>query len=116
MANVAGGATWNQASSGSAVLAALPLFHVTGMQGSMNAPIFCGARVVLMTRWNRDAAAELIQRERVTGWSNISTMMIDFLANPRIGEYDLSSLEGIGGGGAPLPAAVGERLLATTGL
>jgi fatty-acyl-CoA synthase len=116
MANVAGGATWNQASSGSVVLAALPLFHVTGMQGSMNAPIFCGARVVLMTRWNRDAAAELIQRERVTGWSNISTMMIDFLANPRIGEYDLSSLEGVGGGGAPLPAAVGERLLAMTGL
>jgi fatty-acyl-CoA synthase len=116
MANVAGGATWSQATSESAVLAALPLFHVTGMQGSMNAPIFCGARVVLMTRWNRDAAAELIQRERVTGWSNISTMMIDFLANPRIGEYDLSSLEGIGGGGAPLPAAVGERLLAMTGL
>ena len=43
-------------------------------------------------------------------------MMIDFLANPRVGEYDLSSLEGIGGGGAPLPAAVGERLLAMTGL
>jgi fatty-acyl-CoA synthase len=43
-------------------------------------------------------------------------MMIDFLANPHIDECDLSSLEGIGGGGAPLPAAVGERLLAMTGL
>jgi fatty-acyl-CoA synthase len=116
MANVAGGVTWSQASSESVVLAALPLFHVTGMQGSMNAPIYRGACVVLMTRWNRDTAAELIQRYRVTGWGNISTMMIDFLANPRIGEYDLSSLEGIGGGGAPLPAAVGERLLAMTGL
>jgi fatty-acyl-CoA synthase len=116
MANVAGGVTWSQASSEGVVLAALPLFHVTGMQGSMNAPIFRGACVVLMTRWNRDAAAELIQRYRVTGWGNISTMMIDFLANPRIGEYDLSSLESIGGGGAPLPAAVGERLLAMTGL
>jgi fatty-acyl-CoA synthase len=116
MANVAGGVTWSQASSESVVLAALPLFHVTGMQGSMNAPIYRGGCVVLMTRWNRDTAAELIQRERVTGWGNISTMMIDFLANPRIGEYDLSSLEGIGGGGAPLPAAVGERLLAMTGL
>jgi fatty-acyl-CoA synthase len=116
MANVAGGVTWSQASSESVVLAALPLFHVTGMQGSMNAPIYRGASVVLMTRWNRDAAAELIQRYRVTGWSNISTMMIDFLANPRIGTYDLSSLEGIGGGGAPLPAAVGERLQALTSL
>jgi fatty-acyl-CoA synthase len=116
MANVAGGVTWSQASSESVVLAALPLFHVTGMQGGMNAPLYRGACVVLMTRWNREAAAELIQRYRVTGWSNISTMMIDFLANPRIGEYDLSSLEAIGGGGAPLPAAVGERLSAMTGL
>jgi fatty-acyl-CoA synthase len=116
MANVAGGVTWSQASSETVVLAALPLFHVTGMQGSMNAPIYRGASAVLLTRWNRDAAAELIQRYRVTGWGNISTMMIDFLANPRIGEYDLSSLESIGGGGAPLPAAVGERLLAMTGL
>ncbi|HEV2403857.1 MAG TPA: AMP-binding protein, partial [Ktedonobacterales bacterium] len=116
MANVVGGVTWNQATSASVTLAALPLFHVTGMQGSMNAPIYRGACVVLMTRWNRDTAAELIQRYRVTGWGNISTMMIDFLANPRVGEYDLSSLEGIGGGGAPLPAAVGERLLAMTGL
>jgi fatty-acyl-CoA synthase len=116
MANVAGGVTWSQASSESVVLSSLPLFHVTGMQGSMNAPIYRGACVVLMTRWNRDTAAELIQRYRVTGWSNISTMMIDFLANPRISEYDLSSLEGIGGGGSPLPAAVGERLLAMTGL
>jgi fatty-acyl-CoA synthase len=116
MANVVGGVTWSQASSESVVLASLPLFHVTGMQGSMNAPIYRGASVALMTRWNRDTAAELIQRYRVTGWGNISTMMIDFLANPRIGEYDLSSLEAIGGGGAPLPAAVGERLLAMTGL
>src|SRR5260370_1345227 len=116
MANVAGGATWSQASSESVVLSALPLFHVTGMQGSMNTPIYRGACVVLMTRWSRDTAAELIQRYRVTSWSNISTMMIDFLANPRIGEYDLSSLEGIGGGGAPLPAVVGERLLTMTGL
>lgn len=116
MTNVVGGVTWTQATPESVVLAALPLFHVTGMQGSMNAPIYRGASTVLMTRWNRDAAAELIQRYRVTGWGNISTMMIDFLANPRIGEYDLSSLEGLGGGGAPLPAAVGERLLAMTGL
>lgn len=116
MANVVGGVTWSQTSTESVTLAALPLFHVTGMQGSMNAPIYRGACVALMTRWNRDTAAELIQRYRVTSWSNISTMMIDFLANPRIDEYDLSSLEGIGGGGAPLPASVGERLLAMTGL
>jgi fatty-acyl-CoA synthase len=116
MANVVGGAVWTQGTVEAVVLATLPLFHVTGMQGSMNAPIYLGATTVLMTRWNRDTAAFLIQRYGCTGWTNISTMMVDFLANPRIGEYDLHTLEGIGGGGAPLPAAVGERLLQMTGL
>lgn len=116
MANTVGGAVWTQGTQNSAVLVSLPLFHVTGMQGSMNAPIYLGARMVLMTRWNRDAAAALIARYGCTGWTNISAMMIDFLANPRLHEYDLRTLEGIGGGGAPLPSAVGERLSNVTGL
>lgn len=116
MANTVGGAVWSNGTTESVVLATLPLFHVTGMQGSMNAPIYLGACVVLMTRWNRDTAATLIQRYGCTGWTNISVMMVDFLTNPKIHEYDLHTLQGIGGGGAPLPAAVGERLLNMTNL
>ena len=44
-----------------------------------------------MTRWDRDTAAELIQRHRVTGVIGITTMIVDFLANPELGKYDLSS-------------------------
>jgi fatty-acyl-CoA synthase len=116
MANAVGGAIWTQGTPESAVLVSLPLFHVTGMQGSMNAPIYLGCRMVLLTRWNRDAAAACIARYGCTGWTNISAMMVDFLASPRLNEYDLHTLEGIGGGGAPLPSAVGEHLLNVTGL
>jgi fatty-acyl-CoA synthase len=63
-----------------------------------------------MCRWDRDVAAELIQRYRPASWTAIATMVIDFLANPRVGEYDLSSLTQVSGGGAAMPAAVGERL------
>jgi len=91
-------------------LAVLPFFHVTSMQGGMNGPIYQGSAIVLMTRWDREAAAELIQRYRPTSWTAIATMVIDFLANPRIGEYDLSSLTRVTGGGAAMPVAVGERL------
>jgi fatty-acyl-CoA synthase len=91
-------------------LAALPLFHVTGMQGSMNGPLYTGSTVVLMSRWDRDVAAQLIQRYRVRAWKTISTMVVDFFANPRLGEYDLSSLWQIGGGGAAMPEAVAKRL------
>ena len=91
-------------------LVVLPFFHVTSMQGGMNAPLYQGSTIVLMYRWDRDVAAELIQRYKLMSWTAISTMVIDFLANPRLGEYDLSSLTRVSGGGAAMPAAVGQRL------
>jgi fatty-acyl-CoA synthase len=97
-------------------LVALPYFHITGMQNLMNAPIYGGGTLVLMKRWNRDEAAELIARHRVSHWTAMPTMVIDFLSSPRLAEYDLSSVRRIGGGGAGMPEAVGERLKALTGL
>jgi fatty-acyl-CoA synthase len=101
---------WTAAHTESIQLVVLPFFHVTSMQGGMNAPVYQGGTIVLMCRWDREVAAELIQRYRATSWTAISTMVIDFLANPRLGEYDLSSLQRVSGGGAAMPAAVGERL------
>lgn len=115
-ANIVGGATHTGTNSGSVLLGTLPLFHVTGMIHSMLTPLFCGSTVVLMTRWDRETAAQLIHDMRCTGWTNIATMLIDFLSNPNIANYDLSSLTAIGGGGAALPEAVGERLFQLTGI
>ena len=91
-------------------LVVLPFFHVTSMQGGMNAPLFQGGTIVLMCRWDREVAAELIQRYKLMCWTAISTMVIDFLANPKLDQYDLSSMIRVSGGGAAMPAAVGERL------
>jgi fatty-acyl-CoA synthase len=98
------------------ILAVLPFFHVTGMQGSMNAAIFTGAAVVILPRWDRDVAGQLITRYAVSSWTSIPTMMIDFLSNPRLPEYDVSSLKRVSGGGAAMPAAIGQKLLDLTGL
>ncbi len=116
MCTANGGVYWGTATSDSVVLGVLPMFHVTGMQGNMNTPIIVGATVVLMTRWDRDCAAELIQRRRITGWTNITAMLIDFLANPRLDQYDLSSLNRIGGGGASMPEAVAQKMQEMIGL
>jgi acyl-coenzyme A synthetase/AMP-(fatty) acid ligase len=35
------------------MLAVAPLFHVTGMQGGMNGPLYNGNTVVLLPRWDR---------------------------------------------------------------
>ncbi|MBM0105398.1 long-chain fatty acid--CoA ligase [Steroidobacter sp. S1-65] len=101
---------WFSGNADTSQLVVLPFFHVTSMQGGMNAPMYQGGTIVLMCRWDREVAAELIQRYKLMSWTAISTMVIDFLANPRLNEYDLSSLVRVSGGGAAMPAAVGERL------
>ncbi|MDQ0175292.1 long-chain fatty acid--CoA ligase [Bacillus chungangensis] len=115
-ANTVGAYHWMNITSDTVSLATLPLFHVTGMLHSMHTPIYAGGAIVMMTRWNRDDAGRLIESLRCTHWINISTMLIDFLSNPRLETYDISSLQAIAGGGAPLPAAVGEKLYQLTGL
>lgn len=115
-ANVVSASYWLNTTSDAVHLTTLPLFHVTGMVHSMHAPIFTGSAMVILTRWNREHAVQFIQDYKCTHWINISTMVIDFLTNPKLREYDLSSLSVIAGGGAPLPEAVGEKLFEATGL
>ncbi|RKT21694.1 fatty-acyl-CoA synthase [Paraburkholderia sp. RAU2J] len=116
MSTLLGGCVWFAAPADGVYLSVLPFFHVTGMQGGMNSAVFSGATIVVLPRWDRDAAALCMQKYRVTAWQSISTMMVDFLSNPRLGEYDLSSLSGARGGGAAMPDAIARKLKALTGL
>jgi fatty-acyl-CoA synthase len=87
-----------------------PMFHVTGMQGGMNGPLYIGNTLVMLSRWDRSAAAQCVQRYRVASWTAVPTMIQDFFANPDIAKYDLSSIRRLSGGGAAMPAAVAQRL------
>ena len=93
------------------LMSVAPLFHVTGMQGGMNGPLYVGNTVVMLPRWDRSAAAQCVQRYRVASWTAVPTMIQDFFTNPDIGTYDLSSIRRLSGGGAAMPAAVAQRLL-----
>ena len=97
-------------------LAALPMFHVTGLQMGVNAVIFGGSTIVIMTRWDRRCAAMLIARHQVTSWTAIPTMLIDFLSQPELDQYDLSSMKLLSGGGAAMPKAVAEKIQSLWGL
>lgn len=117
MFNAISGALWaGGASADHVTLLSLPLFHVTGMQISMNASIYTGATLIMMARWDRDQAGRLITQHKVSSWTCIPTMMIDFLSNPRLPDYDIRSLRRVSGGGAAMPAAIAQKLLDLTGL
>lgn len=115
MTTLIGTTTWTPSDCDSITLATLPFFHVTGMQSSMNVPIYRGSTIVILTRWNPVHAAQLIERYAVTHWASISTMAIDLLNNPEAEAHDLGSLRTIGGGGAAMPDAIAVKLKARIG-
>jgi fatty-acyl-CoA synthase len=111
-----GGALWEGMAADSVVLATAPFFHVTGMQHSMNASIYSGATMVLLPRWDPEAAGLLFERLHCTHWANVPTMVVDLLAHPSTGARDLSSLQNVFGGGAAMPEAVAQQLFERCGV
>ncbi|HWQ37573.1 MAG TPA: long-chain fatty acid--CoA ligase [Burkholderiales bacterium] len=110
MATTVGAALWEMMSQDSVALATAPMFHVTGLQHSVNAPIYAGATIVILPRWSPEAAALLIERYGCTHWANVPTMVVDLLAHPATEQRDLSSLQVIFGGGSSMPEAVAQQL------
>jgi fatty-acyl-CoA synthase len=101
---------WPGLSGESVMLCSVPLFHVTGMQNCMNMPIFIGATMAIMTRWDAKCAARLIERHRVTTWVTVPTMVIDLLNLAGADTSDLSSISYLSGGGAAMPHAVAQQI------
>jgi fatty-acyl-CoA synthase len=114
--NIVAGALWASGNHEDVVLGVVPMFHITGLVVVLHGTLFIGGLLVLMPRWQRELAAGLIARHRVTRWTNIPTMVIDLLMSPEAERFDLSSLISIGGGGAAMPAAIAARLKDRYGL
>ncbi len=105
-------ATWYGVNEQSVMTCFMPLFHVAGMQASMSAGLFAGAALVLMTRWDRNIIPALFARHKVTWWSAAPTMIVDVMASAGFDPACFGTLQVLTGGGASMPAAVGERLRA----
>ena len=87
-------------------LGTLPLFHVFGQTCAMNATIYKGATVALMTRFEPEAALETIQDAGVTLFYGVPTMYQYLLRYPDREQYDTSSLRLGISGGAAMPVEV----------
>lgn len=111
-----GSMLWRRVHPETVFLAVAPLFHLLGLQTNVNAAIYVGATVVLLPRWDREAAAILIERHRVTFWGALPAMLVDFFAQPGIESRDLTSLEMVTGGGAATPQHINDILKQRYGL
>jgi acyl-CoA synthetase (AMP-forming)/AMP-acid ligase II len=95
-------------------IAALPFFHIYGLVVIMNIPLWRGATIVTMPRFDLAEFLRLIQDYRITRAWVVPPIVLAMAKHPLIDDYDLSSLEYMNSGAAPLSAelevACGKRL------
>jgi len=95
-------------------IAVLPFFHIYGLLVIMNIPLYRGATVVTIPRFDLAEFLRVIQDYRITRAWVVPPIVLAMAKHPLVAEYDLSSLEYVNSGAAPLSAelevACGERL------
>jgi acyl-CoA synthetase (AMP-forming)/AMP-acid ligase II len=95
-------------------IAVLPFFHIYGLVVIMNIPLYRGATVVTTPRFDLAEFLRVIQDYRITRAWVVPPIVLALAKHPLVDEYDLSSLEYVNSGAAPLSAelevACGQRL------
>ena len=107
---------WRSNTPESVFLGVAPLFHLLGLQGSVNGATNLGSTMVLLPRWDAEAAAALIEKWQVTHWGAAPPMLMDLLSSSALQKYNISSLQVVTGGGAGMPEAVSRRLKEELGI
>ena len=79
-----------------------PLFHVGGLHSGFCVGMTAGAKLVFgQGKFTPEQAMELIEREKVSIWGAIPTLLHRLVHHPDVTKYDLSSLRTVSFGGAP---------------
>jgi acyl-CoA synthetase (AMP-forming)/AMP-acid ligase II len=94
---------------GRMVLAA-PLYHIAGLTSLLNA-LYAGRVTVIMSQFEADRWLELVGAHQVTHAFLVPTMLARVLDSPTFTTADLSSLEAVTYGAAPMPPAVIKRAI-----
>ncbi|MCY4656257.1 MAG: class I adenylate-forming enzyme family protein [Gammaproteobacteria bacterium] len=84
------------------MILSVPLFHVTGLTVQFLSTFRFGRKLVGMYKWDVEEALKIIERERITSFNGVPTMSYELVKSEKLNDYDLSSLQSAGGGGAAM--------------
>ncbi len=96
-------------------LCVLPFFHVFGMSTAMNWPICIGATMTLLPRFEIKDFLKTIAKARPTIALLVPTIFTAMVNYPEISKYDISSINYVVSGSAPLPVEIMNRFEQLTG-
>lgn len=92
------------------MLLAAPLYHVAGLTSTMIA-LYAGRVVAMLSQFDGADWIAAVQRHQVTHAFLVPTMLARLLDEPTFAEADLSSLQGVTYGAAPMPPSVIRRAI-----
>ena len=92
----------HQVGAGDVVAGVLPMFHIFGMQVTMNATLRAGGTLVTIPRFSLDSFLGVLEAYRVTRAELVPPIVLALARHPAVDDYDLSSLRVIASGAAPL--------------
>lgn len=96
--------------AGRRTLMSIPLFHVTAFNAVLLGAVQTGSLLVFTRKWDVVEAFRLIEREKIQGAGGVPTIAWQLLEHPARADYDLSSLDAIGYGGAPAASELVRRI------
>ena len=94
----------HQVTEDDVVIAALPLFHIYGLQLTLNLPLLAGATVVILPRFELEAFLRAVQDHAITRAEVVPPVVLGLATVDVVGEYDLSTLRLLTSAAAPLGA------------
>jgi len=94
----------------SAQLLSVPFFHATGCHSLLCANSAFGGKLVMMYKWDPERALQLIEREQITSFGGVPSMVWQVLESPDFARRNLSSVKSVGYGGAPAPPELVRRI------
>ncbi|MGI8922418.1 MAG: AMP-binding protein, partial [Solirubrobacteraceae bacterium] len=97
------------------LIAVLPFFHIYGMQVIMNLGLRHGSTLVTMPRFDLDQFLGLIEEHSVSRVYLVPPIALALAKHPAVDGHDLSSLDLIMSGAAPLGAELSEKLAGRVG-
>ncbi|KAI5307497.1 hypothetical protein KEM55_008148 [Ascosphaera atra] len=97
------------------VLSALPLYHAMGQVGTIGVALSIGAEVYMMPKFNFEEYLRNIERFRIGQMVLVPPMAVALTRSPFLKKIDLSSIERVNCGAAPLGLEVTREVEALFG-
>jgi len=115
VANLCQGDTFLVEGDQERVIAVLPLYHIYGLSVLMCGVVWKGATLVTMPRFDLEEFLRLLQDQHITRAFLVPPIILALAKHPLVDKYDLSALNTVLSGAAPLDAGLEAACAERTG-